>query len=98
MNPNDVMVVVLKDILLCWLGFRFIYVVYISWYYIEGGGLPKKEGLGQFANLRAGWQGRGSGVLEGGWYPNAHYELSQNHLTHVLIQHSVFASNWCVRG
>ena len=35
MNPTDVMVVVLKDILLCWLGFRFIYIVYISWYYIE---------------------------------------------------------------
>ena len=34
MNPNDVMIVVLKDILLCWLGFRFIYIVYISWYYI----------------------------------------------------------------
>ena len=33
-NPNDVMVVVLKDILWCWLGFRFIYIVYISWYYI----------------------------------------------------------------
>ena len=35
MNPNDVMVVVLKDILLCWLGFRFIYIVYISLYYIQ---------------------------------------------------------------
>ena len=34
MNPNDVMVVVLKDILLCWLGFMLIYIVYISWYYI----------------------------------------------------------------
>ena len=34
MNPNDVMVVVLKDILLCLLGFRFIYIVYISSYYI----------------------------------------------------------------
>ena len=34
MNPNDVMVVVLKDILLCSLGFRFIYIVYISWYYV----------------------------------------------------------------
>ena len=30
MNPNDVMVVLLKYILLCWLGFRFIYIVYIS--------------------------------------------------------------------
>ena len=30
MNPNDAMVVVLKDILLCLLGFRFIYIVYIS--------------------------------------------------------------------
>ena len=30
MNPNEVMVVVLKDILLCLLGFRFIYIVHIS--------------------------------------------------------------------
>ena len=35
MNPNYVMVVVLKDIFLCWLGFRFIYIVYISWYYLS---------------------------------------------------------------
>ena len=35
MNPNDVIVVVLKTILLCWLGFRFIYIVHISWYYIS---------------------------------------------------------------
>ena len=34
MNPNDVMIVVLKDILLCLLGFRFTYIVYISSYYI----------------------------------------------------------------
>ena len=30
MNPNDSMVVVLKNILLCLLGFRFIYIVCIS--------------------------------------------------------------------
>ena len=30
MNPNDVMVVVLKTILLCWLGFRFIYIVCVT--------------------------------------------------------------------
>ena len=30
MNPKDAMVVVLKDILLCFLGSRFIYIVYIS--------------------------------------------------------------------
>ena len=30
MNPNDAMVVLLKDILLCLFGFRFIYIVYIS--------------------------------------------------------------------
>ena len=30
MNPNDVMVVVLKDITFCLLGFRLIYIVYIS--------------------------------------------------------------------
>ena len=34
MNPNDAMVAVLKDILLCCLGFMLIYIVYISWYYI----------------------------------------------------------------
>ena len=28
-NPNDVMVVVLKHIILCLLGFRFIHIVYI---------------------------------------------------------------------
>ena len=30
MNPNDAMVVMLKDILLCLLGFRSIYLVDIS--------------------------------------------------------------------
>ena len=30
MNPNDAMVIVLKDILLYLLSFRFIYIVYIS--------------------------------------------------------------------
>ena len=30
MNPNDAMVVVLKDIILCLLGFRFICIVHIS--------------------------------------------------------------------
>ena len=35
MNPNDVMGIVLKDIILCLLGFRFIYIVYISWYYMQ---------------------------------------------------------------
>ena len=30
MNLNDAMTVVLKDILLCFLGFRFINIVYIS--------------------------------------------------------------------
>ena len=34
MNPNDAMVIVLKNIILCLLGFRFIYIAYISWYYI----------------------------------------------------------------
>ena len=32
---------------------------------IKRGGLPKKGGLGQFADLRAAWQERGGGVLEG---------------------------------
>ena len=35
MNPNDAMIVMLKDILLCLLGFRFIYIAYISCYYIQ---------------------------------------------------------------
>ena len=30
MNPNDAMVIVLKTIILCLLGFRFIYIAYIS--------------------------------------------------------------------
>ena len=30
MNPNDAMIIVLKDIFLCLLDFRFIYIVYIS--------------------------------------------------------------------
>ena len=30
MNPNDAIVVVLKDILLCLVGFRFMYIGYIS--------------------------------------------------------------------
>ena len=34
-----------------------------------------KKGLGQFVNLRGwAWQEWGSGVFEGGWYPNAHYD------------------------
>ena len=40
---------------------------------IEGGGLSKKGGLGQFADLIWAWQERGGGVFEGGWYPDAHY-------------------------
>ena len=35
MNLNDVMVVVLKVNILSLLGFRFIHIVYISWYYIQ---------------------------------------------------------------
>ena len=36
------------------------------------------------------WKEIGGGVIDGG---GAYYELSQNHLTHVLIQPSVIASN-----
>ena len=38
-------------------------------------GLPKKRGLGQFADLRGAWQERGGGVFLRGarWHPNAHY-------------------------
>ena len=42
--------------------------------YIGRVGLPKKGGPGKFANLREGLgKKEGSGVFEGGWYPNAHY-------------------------
>ena len=44
---------------------------------IYRGELPKKGGLGQFADLREACQKRGGGVFEGGergWYPNAHYD------------------------
>ena len=46
--------------------------------YMGSVGLPKKGGLGKFANLREGLgKKEGSGVFEGGggggWYPNAHY-------------------------
>ena len=47
------------------------------------GGLSKKGGLGQFADLRGGgaWQERWSGgIFEGrGWYPNAHYAQYMKH-------------------
>ena len=32
----------------------------------RGGGLPKKVGLGHFADLRGAWQERGSDVFKGG--------------------------------
>ena len=35
MNPNDAMVIMLKDILLCLLGFGIIHTAYISRYYIQ---------------------------------------------------------------
>ena len=38
----------------------------------RAGGLPKKEGLGQFANLR-GVGKKGVVFLRGSWCPNAHY-------------------------
>ena len=42
----------------------------------RGGGLPKKGGLEQFADLRGAWQERRGVVFEegvGGWNPNTHY-------------------------
>ena len=42
----------------------------------ERGGDCLKGGLGQFADLRGTWQERGGGVFEGGWHPNAYYELN----------------------
>ena len=60
------------------------------------GELPKKVGGGgawTVCQFKGVWQERGGGVLERGRYLNAHYEVSQNHLTHVLIQPSVIASN-----
>ena len=43
--------------------------------YMGSVGLPKKGGLGKFANLKEGLgKKEGSGVFEGGGgYPNAHY-------------------------
>ena len=54
--------------------------------------------LGQFADLMVGWgawQERGVVALDllEEDYPNAYYEISQNHLTNVLIQPSIIASN-----
>ena len=40
------------------------------------GGLPKKEGAWKVCRFNGGWQERGGGAFEGGWYPNAHYELT----------------------
>ena len=52
------------------------------WFFWGGGGVAKKQyigenclrrgGLGQFADLRRAWQRRGV-FFQGGWYPNAHY-------------------------
>ena len=37
------------------------------------GGLSKKGGAWSVCRFKGGtWQERGSGILEGGWYPNAH--------------------------
>ena len=41
---------------------------------LKGGG-----GLGQFADLRGAWQESGGGVFEGGWYPNAHYDIDMRY-------------------
>ena len=39
--------------------------------------MPKKGGLGHFADLRGeGGPGKKGGGFEEGWYPNAHYEHS----------------------
>ena len=36
--------------------------------------LGQLDSLGQFANVRSSLvKNRGSGVFEGGWYPNTHY-------------------------
>ena len=63
----------------------------------RGGDCLKREAWTVYW-FKGGWQESGDGVVEGVWYLNAYYELSQNQLTHVLIQSSVIGSNWCVRG
>ena len=41
--------------------------------------MPKKGGLGQFADLRGGGLGKKEwGVFDGGAYPNLHYKLGNN--------------------
>ena len=45
--------------------------------------MPKKGGLGQFADLREAWQKRGKwvllrGLVGGGVIPNTHYKLGNN--------------------
>ena len=61
----------------------------------RGGGDCLKRGawtVSQF-KIKGAWQETGGGVLEGGLIPQCTIESSQNHLTHVLIQPSVIASN-----
>ena len=71
-----------------------------SWKTNIEGGIAHKGGAWTVCRFKGGaGKKEGGGAIEGrDWYPNAYYELSQNHLTHVLIQPSVIASNWCVRG
>ena len=64
----------------------------------RGGDCLKRGGLDSLPISVGGGGGGGACQERGGWCPNAHYELSQDHLTHILIQPSVIASNWCVRG
>ena len=56
--------------------------------------MPKKGGggLGQFADLRGG--GLGGGVFERGWYPNAHYVLSDQVWWCNIKQFSSYSKNY----
>ena len=62
------------------------------------GGIALKGGLRQFYDIRRGLAKKSVWCFKGGWYRNVHYQLFQNHLTHVLIQPSVIASNDALVG
>ena len=59
---------------------------------IDRGGLLKKGGVGQFADLRGAWLERGGGVFEGSWYSDAHYDLFKK--TYLIIHLSLFGDSW----
>ena len=54
--------------------------------------LPKKEGLGKFANLRRGggaWQKKGGGVFEGGLIPKRILSSHVKKASYTLFQYAL---------